>query len=108
MEIFLFAADYLAWHYTQALSDMIAIGGNFLWIIHSSFSVPARKVYERVEKGTSKTFAAILCFFVILAGLVVLSAALLAECAILLFWLALPLILILLLALALRIILPAS
>ena len=108
MEVLVLLADYCAWHYTRALDDFFDACVNLLWLIHRSFSIPAKRINERFPSWPLRIIGIVGCFLVIFIGFLMLMCAILLEVALLLLWLLLPIILLLLICLAVRNIILAS
>ena len=113
--------EYIVWHYTTAIADIVSIFGNFLSFLYHIFSIPvlARTLFTRwYQLGETREkvfdigrfFSALLVntimravgFFVrisvITAGICSIIMAILAGIAVFVFWLFVPLINILILA----------
>ena len=96
MEVLMLAADYFVWHYTKALEDFFDASTNLLWLVHRSFSVPAKRVNQHFAKWPARIGSIVGCFLIIFAGFIVLVLTLCLEALALLLWLFLPLILLVL------------
>lgn len=117
------AVDYLVWHYTRAVRDLLTIVGNFIWFFYNFFSlplllktlfVPFHRLEEHAASGLDlgamleafmvnilmRCVGAVLRIFVLLIGILFLILTFAAGCLMLVAWLASPAIVVTLFALA--------
>lgn len=118
------AIHYFAWHYTQAVRDIMNIIGNFLWFFYKFFSiqlllrtlfVPFHRLDEharsRLDVGAvAQTFlvnmlmrvvGALMRLFVILIGIILIVCTVVVGLGMLLLWLFAPVVVVVLLGMAL-------
>ena len=118
------AIHYFAWHYTQAVRDIVNIIGNFLWFFYEFFSiklllrtlfVPFHRLEERARSrldvsAVAQTFlintlmrlvGALMRLFVILIGIILIACTVVVGFSMLLLWLFAPVVVVVLLGLAL-------
>lgn len=93
MEIVILSFDYCAWHYSQALEDFFDVCANFLFLIHRTFSLPAKRINQQFPRWPGRILGIVRAFLSIFAGFLITVIAFIIESILLLIWILLPLIL---------------